>query len=187
VRGWRLNPWALLFSMALMVPLAVGIYLSVWWTVGVVGAVMLVVGGFLLFVSRTKAGAAVGQRIAGRLYRTRLGKRFADSQMRVQARRKGVPLTDASGRKRSPIELQLDLYDTPEIRLIKQQLKGMNPVQRMQALRMMEAQTDAVRASGQDATRQAEAARRAVDQPRPSGRPVSGPPRSRSRKRRRRG
>jgi hypothetical protein len=181
----RFNPWSLLIAMALAVPLSIAFFISWVWTLIVVLVLVVVVTALLLWVSKTKSGAAVGQKIAGRLYTTRVGKRLARSQLRAEARKRGVPLLDATGRERSEIELQLDLFDTPETRLIKQQLKGMNPVQRAQALRMMEAQAEAARVGGQDPAQLSETVRRGAEPPRPSGRPVAGPPRSRSRKRRR--
>ena len=48
----------------------------------------------------------------------------------------------------SDVELQLELTDTPETRVIKRQLRTMNPQQRAQALRMLQAQADEAQRTG---------------------------------------
>jgi hypothetical protein len=186
MRNVRFSPWSLGLAMALALPLSVAFFLSWVWTLAVTLTLLGILGVFLLWVSKTKSGEKVGNWIALRLYKTRLGKRMARSQLRAEARKKGVPLFDPAGRERSELELQLDLFDTPETRIIKQQLKGMNPIQRAHALRQMEAQAEAARTAGEDSVQVSEGLRRQGLQPKPSGRPLQGPPRSRARKRRRR-
>lgn len=118
------------------------------WTVGILVGIVVVLGLFLLAANRTAWGKRLAQAIGIRLYRTRLGKRLASSQLRSQAERSGVATTDRMGRKLSDIELQIEMADTPETQLLKKQLKAMNPQQRAQALRMLQAQMDAVTGSG---------------------------------------
>ena len=65
---------------------------------------------------------------------------MARGQLRAEANRRGIPTVDAIGRELSDVELQLELTDTPETRVIKRQLRTMNPQQRAQALRMLQAQ-----------------------------------------------
>ena len=65
-----------------------------------------------------------------------------------EAKRRGIDTTDAIGRVRSDVELQLELTDTPETRAIKRQLRTMNPQQRAQALRMLQAQADEAQRTG---------------------------------------
>ncbi len=161
-------------------------YLFSWYAV--IGLLVLValLGIFSLFVAKTAAGKKVGERIGMWLFKRRFGQRLMRSQMHAAARKQGVALRDATGRKRSDVELQLDLYDTPETQMIRQQLRGMNPVQRAQFLRMLEAQSEAQRRGEAPPLPGAgsPAAVRPIG-PRPSGRPVTGPPRSsRSPKRR---
>lgn len=139
-----------------------------------------------LFVAKTKAGRRVGEVVGRRLFRTRLGNRMSRSMIRNQAKRQGVALTDPAGRRLSDVELQLQLVDTPETRQIKQQLKRMNPQQRAQALRLMEAQMLAAQ-RGEVSPDLQSAARTspAFQPPRASGRPTTRAPRSKSRKGRR--
>jgi hypothetical protein len=80
-----------------------------------------------------------------RLARTRIGKRMISSSLRAQARKAGVKTVDPTGRPLSDVELTLELYDTPETRQIRQQLRGMSPQQRASMLRMLEAQQEALR------------------------------------------
>ena len=80
-----------------------------------------------------------------RLARTRVGKRMISSSLRAQARKAGLRMIDPAGRPLSDVELTLELYDTPETRQIRQQLKGMSPQQRASMLRMLEAQQEALR------------------------------------------
>jgi hypothetical protein len=139
-----------------------------------------------LFVAKTKAGRKLGEVIGRRLFRTRLGNRMSRSMIRNQAKRQGVSLTDPTGRKLSDVELQLQMVDTPETRQIKQQLKRMNPQQRAQALRLMEAQMLAAQRG--DVSPDIQAAARTspgFQPPRASGRPATRAPRSKSRKGRR--
>ena len=70
------------------------------------------------------------------------------AQVRAEAKRKGIPTTDAAGRQLSDFELQLEITDTPEARQLKKQLKTMNPQQRAQALRMLENQAAEAQRTG---------------------------------------
>ena len=182
--GWSLRTIALIFGVALGIGLLM--YFFNWYALIGMGVLVVALGLFSLFVSKTAAGKKVGERIGTWLFKRKFGQRLVRSQMHAAARKQGVPLRDATGRKRSDVELQLDLYETPETQMIKQQLRGMNPVQRAQFLRMLEAQSDAQRRGEAlpPATGGSAAAARPIG-PRPSGRPVTGPPRSsRSPKRR---
>ena len=91
----------------------------------------------------------------------------------LQAQADGVPLSD--------FELQLELTDSPEARQLKKQLRGMNPQQRAQALRMLENQAAEAQRTGITPPAMSQGAMR----PRVSGRPMTRPPRA-SRKRRKR-
>ena len=73
---------------------------------------------------------------------------MARGQLRAEAKRRGIRTTDAIGRELSDVELQLELTDTPETRTIKRQLRTMNPQQRAQALRMLQAQADEAQRTG---------------------------------------
>jgi hypothetical protein len=100
-----------------------------WWTLGTLGGLVVLAGLLVLFTAKT-------------------GKRMARAQLNAQAKRQGIPTTDAAGRPLSEIELQLAVLDTPEARAIKKQLRAMNPRQRAQALRMMQAQADEAARTG---------------------------------------
>ena len=145
--------------------------------------VLVIVG---LFLAKTPPGKKVSEVLGRRLFRTRLGNRISRSMIRSQAKRKGVSLVDPTGRKLSDVELQLQLVDTPETRQIKQQLKRMNPQQRAQALRMMEAQMLAAQ-RGEVSTDPQTTSRmgQGMQPPRVSGRPLTRAPRPKSRKGRR--
>ena len=121
---------------------------GIWWTLGVFGGVLLVVGLTTLLVAKTSFGRRAGAAVWRPIGRTRIGRRIARRQLRWAAKARGISLTDPTGRPLSDIELQLELVDTPEVREIKRQLKGMNPRQRAQALRMMQAQADEVARTG---------------------------------------
>jgi hypothetical protein len=153
--------------------------LGPWWALGIVGGILLVVALLLLLAAKTGPGRRVAEKVGKRVGRTRVGHRMARAQLRAEAKRKGVATTDPFGRPLSDVELQLELVDTPETRQIKRQLKAMNPQQRAQALRMLESQAEQTRLTG-EAPPQVE-----MRQPGVSGRPVTRPPRSRSKKRRR--
>lgn len=181
--GWDITTIAIIFGSALL--LGVSFLLFSWYALIAVAVLVGLLGLFSLFVAKTGPGKKIGEKIGVKLMRTRLGGRLMRSQLRAAARKAGVPLKDPTGRPRSDIEIQLDLYDTPETRQIKQQLRGLNPAQRAQMLRMLESQSEAARRGDTDLV-QAQAAARGAQMPRVSGRPVQGQPRSRARKKRRR-
>jgi hypothetical protein len=136
-------------GVALVVAVLIGL---ATWVVGVVPTLiamlvlLLLTELFVLFVSRTSPGKRLGQALGMRLGRTRVGKRMARASMRAQAEKRGIPTVDRAGRPLSDVELQLELADTPEAQAIKRQLRGMNPQQRAQALRMMAAQMESAAA-----------------------------------------
>jgi hypothetical protein len=178
--------WAGVFVVVGVIYFLMDWLLGLWWTLGIfIGLVVLLLLALLL-MQRTAWGARMGQRIALLILRTRWGPRFQSSQIKAQAKRAGVSLTDASGREKSLVELQLEMDDSPETQQIRRQLAAMNPVQRGQAMRMLEAQQEAYRGvdpedlpkvSGQQAMP------RGMQMP---TRPVTRPPRPRqSRKKRR--
>jgi len=119
-----------------------------WWALGVIGGLLLVVAVLVLMVAKT----SIGKRLAGAVWvkvgRTRIGRRLARWQLEAEAKRRGVNLVDAAGRPLSDIEIQLEVLDTPEARAIKRQLKAMNPRQRAQALRAMQAQAEEAQRTG---------------------------------------
>ena len=182
--GWTAKTVSLIFGGFLVVGLLV--YFFNWYALITLIVLVALLGIFSLFVAKTAAGKKVGERIGMWLFKRKFGARLVRSQIHAAARKQGVPLRDATGRKRTDVELQLDLYDTPETQMIKQQLRGMNPVQRAQFLRMLEAQSEAQRrGEGPPAPAAGSPAVARPIGPRPSGRPVTGPPRSsRSPKRR---
>ena len=180
--GWSFKTILVIVGSALGLGMLV-FFAGPWWTGGIALALLVPLGLFSLWVSKSAAGRRVGEKIGMRLFKTRFGKRMMRSQLRAQARKQRVPLKDPTGRVRSDVELQLDLYDTPETRLLKQQMRGMNPQQRAQFVRMLEAQSDAQQ---RGELVQPEGGVRQPQMPRPSGKPVMAPPRSRSRKRRKR-
>ena len=179
--GWNLSTILIIFGSALVIGLS--FYFFSWYALIFFIVLLAILALFSLWVSKTAAGRTVGEKIGMRLFRTRLGKRMMRSQMRAQAKKQGIPLKDPTGRVRSEVELQLDLYDTPETRMLKQQLRGMNPQQRAQFIRMLEAQSEAQQRGD---LVQPTAGVRGPQAPRPSGKPVMGAPRSRSRKRKKR-
>jgi hypothetical protein len=150
------------------------------WVLAIVLVPLVVLAVLLLLASKTGFGRRGAAVVGRRLARTRVGHRLTHAQLRAEARRKGIPTTDPLGRELSDVELQLELLDTPETRQIKRQLRGMNPQQRAQALRMLEAQAEQAQRTGVAPTAPPQAARGGI-----SGRPVTRPPRA-SRKRRRR-
>ncbi len=137
-------------AVALLVAILLGLttwVVGVLWTLVGLLVTIVVVVLLTLFVTRTPPGRKVGRALGLRVGRTRVGKRMASASMRTQAERRGIRMVDAAGRPLSDVELQLELADTPEARAIKRQLRGMNPQQRAQALRMMAAQMESA-ASG---------------------------------------
>jgi len=127
------------------VVLALNFLLGVVYTIVVVVGLLVVIALLLLIASKTPFGRRIAEKISMRLARTRIGKRMISSSLRAQARKAGVRMIDPAGRPLSDVELTLELYDTPETRQIRQQLKGMSPQQRASMLRMLEAQQDALR------------------------------------------
>jgi hypothetical protein len=119
-----------------------------FWTLGVVLGLVLIVALLALFVAKTSTGKRAGTAVGKRVLKTRLGQRMARGQLRSEAKRRGIDTTDAVGRELSDVELQLELTDTPETRTIKRQLRNMNPQQRAQALRMLQAQADEAQRTG---------------------------------------
>jgi hypothetical protein len=121
-----------------------GLYLALSLTVGSIVAAIGLIGFlvvllvFTLWLSRTKRGNKVAEKIMLRLMKTRFGPRLRRWQLRTYAKQQGVSLTDASGRERSELELMLEV--SPEAEGIRRQLKTMNPQQRAQAMRMLQAQ-----------------------------------------------
>jgi hypothetical protein len=110
---------------------------------------LVLLGAFLLAANKTEWGRALAMKLGARLFRTRLGKKMAAAQLKSQAERAGIETTDRLGRKLTEVELQLELSDAPEAQLLKKQLRAMNPQQRAQALRMMQAQMEQATKSGQ--------------------------------------
>jgi hypothetical protein len=159
--------------VALAVVIGLTLLLGTYWTLGILLAVVILLGLFLLFTAKTSAGRRLGGAMGRRIGRTRIGKRMAHAQLRAEAKRKGISMTDPFGRPLSDIELQLELVDTPETRAIKRQLKGLNPQQRGQALRMLERQAEEAARTGE--TPNAPQPPRRQGYP---GRPVTRPPRS---------
>jgi hypothetical protein len=150
-----------------------------WLIIGLV-ALLLLLGILALLAAKTSFGRRAAMWVGLRVGRTRLGRRMARAQLRAAARRQGIPLTDAAGRELSDVELQLELDDSPQGQQLKRQLKGLNPQRRAEAIRMLEAQAEAL-ARGEELPQN-------LQPPRPpgfSGRPQTRPPRTRkSRKRR---
>ena len=146
-----------------------------WYYILIGMLVLLVVLGILvLLTAKTSFGKRAAMSVGRRLGRTRLGRRMARAQLRAAARRQGIPLVDPLGRELSDVELQLELDDSPQGQMLKRQLKGMNPQRRAEAIRMLEAQADAV-ARGEAMPENLQAPR----QPGFSGRPQTRPPRTR--------
>ena len=119
-----------------------------FWTLGIVLGLVIFVALLALFVAKTKTGKRAGTAVGKRVLKTRLGQRMARGQLRAEAKRRGIDTTDAIGRELTDVELQLELTDTPETRVIKRQLRTMNPQQRAQALRMLQAQADEAQRTG---------------------------------------
>jgi hypothetical protein len=154
---------------------------SPFYALGIVVVIVLVLALLLLFMSKTPPGKRLAEKLGRRLAGTRVGRRMAMAQVRAEAKRKGIPTTDAAGRQLSDFELQLEIADTPEARQLKKQLRTMNPQQRAQALRMLENQAAEAQRTGVAPPPMSPQAMR----PRVSGRPITKPPRA-SRKRRKR-
>ena len=95
-----------------------------------------------LWLTRSKRGNKVAEKIMMRLLKTRFGPRLRRWQVRTYAKQQGVSLTDATGRERTEMELMLEV--SPEAEHIRKQLRTMNPQQRAQAMRMLAAQQELV-------------------------------------------
>jgi hypothetical protein len=128
-----------------VVVLALNIVFGIFVTIAVVVGLLVIIALLLLIASKTPFGRRIAEKVSMRLARTRIGKRMISSSLRAQARKAGVKTVDPTGRPLSDVELTLELYDTPETRQIRQQLRGMSPQQRASMLRMLEAQQEALR------------------------------------------
>jgi hypothetical protein len=168
-------------AVAALLIIAVSWFWSPFVALGAVLVIVVVLGLLLLFMSKTPPGRRLAEKLGRRLAGTGMGRRMAMAQVRAEAKRKGIPTTDAAGRQLSDFELQLEITDTPEARQLKKQLKTMNPQQRAQALRMLENQAAEAQRTGVAPTPMNPQALR----PKVSGRPITKPPRA-SRKRRKR-
>jgi hypothetical protein len=139
------------FAVAVLFGLLIigfGYWKGPFWTLGIVLGLVVVLALLALFVGKTAVGKRAGMAVGKRVLKTRVGGRLARGQLRAEAKRRGIPTTDAIGRELSDVELQLELTDTPETRTIKRQLRTMNPQQRAQALRMLQAQADEAQRTG---------------------------------------
>ena len=139
------------FAVAVVLGLLIigfGYWKGPFWTLGIVLGLVLIVALLALFVAKTGPGKRAGTAVGKRVLKTRLGQRMARGQLRNEAKRRGISTTDAIGRELSDVELQLELTDTPETRTNKRQLRTMNPQQRAQALRMLQAQADEAQRTG---------------------------------------
>ena len=146
-----MRPSKTTFAVAVVVGLLIiglGWWKGPFWTLGIVLGLVLIVALLALFVGKTETGKRAGTAVGKRIVKTRIGKRMARGQLRAEANRRGIPTVDAIGRELSDVELQLELTDTPETRVIKRQLRTMNPQQRAQALRMLQAQADEAQRTG---------------------------------------
>jgi hypothetical protein len=146
-----MRPTKTTFAIAVVAGLLIiglGWWKGPFWTLGIVLGLVLIVALLALFVAKTETGKRAGTAVGKRIVKTRLGKRMARGQLRAEANRRGIPTVDAIGRELSDVELQLELTDTPETRVIKRQLRTMNPQQRAQALRMLQAQADEAQRTG---------------------------------------
>ena len=182
--GVAVNRTVLFVALPLGGVVALAAYFFGPLLVGIVLAALAVVLLLLvLFVNFTGPGKRLGGWLGRLLVRTRLGRRMAKSQLRQQAKRAGVRTVDAAGRPLSDVELQLELIDTPETRKLKNQLKTLNPQQRAQAIRMLQAQMEEAERTGKPPEVPTGAAQAGM--PRMSGRPVTRPPRAKRSKKRR--
>jgi hypothetical protein len=146
-----MRPTKTTFAIAVVVGLLIigfGYWKGPFWTLGVVLGLVLILALLSLWVAKTSTGKRAGTALGKRVLKTRLGARMARGQLRAEANRRGIRTTDAIGRELSDVELQLELTDTPETRVIKRQLRTMNPQQRAQALRMLQAQADEAQRTG---------------------------------------
>ena len=114
--------WAGVFVVVGVIYFVLDWLLGLWWTLGIFLGLVALLLIALLLMQRTAWGARIGQRIALLILRTRWGPRFQSSQIKAQAKRAGVSLTDASGREKSLVELQLEMDDSPQTQQIRRQL-----------------------------------------------------------------
>jgi hypothetical protein len=146
-----MRPSPITFGFAIvfgLIIIGLGYLLGPFWTLGIVVAILVVLALLALFVAKTGPGKRAGAAVGKRVLKTRVGRRMARGQLRAEAKRRGIPTIDALGRELSDVELQLEISDTPETRQIKRQLRTMNPQQRAQALRMLQAQADEAQRTG---------------------------------------
>jgi len=183
-RRVAVNRTVLFVALPLGAIVAVAAYLFGPLLIGIALAALAVVLLLLvLFVNFTGPGKRLGGWLGRLLVRTRVGRKLARSQLRQQAKRQGVRTVDVAGRPLSDVELQLELIDTPETRKLKNQLKTLNPQQRAQAIRMLQAQMEEAERTGKPPEVPTGAAQGGM--PRMSGRPVTRPPRAKRSKKRR--
>jgi hypothetical protein len=161
-------------SFAVVAVLYIG--LTMW--VGSIAAAAVVIGFLVvlllatLWLTRSKRGNKVAEKIMVRLLKTRFGPRLRSWQIRTYAKSQGVSLTDATGRERSEMELMLEV--SPEAEHIRKQLRTMNPQQRAQAMRMLAAQQELVDKGELDPSNPPDWAQRGPRQGGISGRPQTG-------------
>jgi hypothetical protein len=139
---------------------------------GVVIGVLVVLLLVTLWLTRSKRGNKVAEKIMMRLLKTRFGPRLRSWQIRTYAKQQGVSLTDPSGRERTEMELMLEV--SPEAEHIRKQLRTMNPQQRAQAMRMLAAQQELVDKGEIDPANPPDWAQRGPRQAGMSGRPQTG-------------
>lgn len=150
--------------------------LTLW--LGSIGAAVAIIGLlvvlllFTLWMTRTKRGNKVAEKILTRLLKTRFGPRIRRWQIRTYAKQQGVSLTDPTGRERTEMELMLEV--SPEAEGIRKQLRTMNPQQRAQAMRMLAAQQELMDRGEIDPNNPPDWAARGPRQPGVSGRPQTG-------------
>src|SRR5207342_1535916 len=85
--------------------LAVGTIVAAGIVVGLLVLLLLVT----LWLTRSKRGNKVAEKIMLRLLKTRFGPRIRRWQVRTYAKQQGVSLTDATGRERTEMELMLEV------------------------------------------------------------------------------
>ena len=133
-------------AVVLAAVVGVGVVLLGALTVAIALLVIVVLVAVLtLWSAKTSSGRRAAGVVGARVGRTRLGRRMARAALRSQAERAGIRTVDAAGRPLTDAEIQLALSDTPEARAIQRQLRGLNPQQRAQALRMLNNQIEAQR------------------------------------------
>jgi len=172
-----INFRTLLYFIASFAVVAV-IYYALTKAVGSIVAAGIVIGLlvvlllFTLWLTRTKRGNKVAEKIMMRLLKTRFGPRLRRWQVRTYAKQQGVSLTDPTGRERTEMELMLEV--SPEAEHIRKQLRTMNPQQRAHAMRMLAAQQELVDRGELDPNNPPDWAQRGPRQPGMSGRPQTG-------------